>query len=107
MLGQWSVLAKNADNRQTRLGFSLNAPRSESLFKPLETTELDTIFGKDGYALAGDAKALQTVVDKIRVGIELFPWMMMLIMIVVTLENLLANTFYKESPRVSQAGTPA
>ena len=107
MMGQWSVLAKAADNRQTRLGFSLNAPRTESLFKPLETAELDTIFGKDGYALAGDAKTLQKVVTERRVGIEIFPWMMMLIMIVVTLENFLANTFYKESPRSSPAGAAA
>lgn len=107
MMGQWSVLAKSADSRQTQLGFSLNAPRTESQLKPLEPAELDAIFGKDGYALAGDAKALQKVVEQIRVGIELFPWMMMLIMIVVTLENLLANTFYKETPRTTPAGASA
>ena len=27
MLGQWTVMAKDAENRQTRLGFSLNPPR--------------------------------------------------------------------------------
>jgi hypothetical protein len=107
MMGQWSVMAKAADDHRTRLGFSLNAPQSESLFKPLETAELDTIFGKDGYALAGDAQTLRIVVDKVRFGIELFPWIMMLIMIVVTLENVLANTFYKESPRPSSAGAAA
>ncbi|MGD0039248.1 MAG: BatA domain-containing protein [Isosphaeraceae bacterium] len=107
MLGQWTVMAKDAENHQTRLGFSLNPPRSESQFVPLETKELDTIFGKDGYALAEDATTLQKYQDTVRVGNELFPWLMMLILIIVTLENLLANTFYKESPRPAPAGTSA
>jgi hypothetical protein len=107
MLGQWTVMAKNVDNRQARLGFSLNAPQGESQFKPLVAADLDTIFGKDGYALAGDAKTLQEKQGLIRVGNELFPWIMIVIMIVVTLENLLANTFYKESPRPAPAGAAA
>ncbi|MGO9812468.1 MAG: BatA domain-containing protein [Isosphaeraceae bacterium] len=107
MLGQWTVMAKDAENRQTRLGFSLNPPRSESQLVPLETKELDAIFGKDGYALAEDAATLQKYQDTVRVGNELFPWLMMLILIIVTLENLLANTFYKESPRPPPAGASA
>ncbi len=107
MLGQWTVMAKDAENQQTRLGFSLNPPRSESQLVPLETKELDAIFGKDGYALAEDATTLQKYQDTVRVGNELFPWLMMLILIIVTLENLLANTFYKESPRPPAAGASA
>ncbi len=107
MLGQWTVMAKDAENQQTRLGFSLNPPRSESQLVPLETKELDAIFGKDGYALAEDATTLQKYQDTVRVGNELFPWLMMLILIIVTLENLLANTFYKESPRPPPAGASA
>ena len=107
LLGQWTVTAKDAENRQTQLGFSLNAPRTESLLASLETQELDTIFGKGGYALAEDVKELQKVVGEVRFGTELFPWLMMLILIVVTLENLLANTFYKESPRPAPAVAPA
>ena len=33
-----------------------------------------------------------------RYGYEVFPWLMFLILMVVTLENVLANTFYKEAP---------
>ncbi len=106
-LGQWTVIAKDAESHQTRLGFSLNPPRTESKFESLETKDLDTIFGKDGYALAEDAKALMKYQETIRYGIELFPWLMMLILIIVTLENVLANTFYKESPRPTPAGASA
>jgi hypothetical protein len=107
MLGQWMVMARDADNRQTRLGFSLNPPRTESLYTPLKPEELDAIFGKDGYALAGDSKALKDLTNVSRVGIEIFPWLMMLILIIVTLENFLANTFYKETARPATAGAAA
>ncbi len=107
MLGQWTVMAKDAENHQTKLGFSLNAPVSESKFTPLEPKDLDVIFGKDGYALAEDTAALEKYQEKVRVGNELFPWLMMLILLIVTLENLLANTFYKEVPRPAQAGASA
>lgn len=104
VLGQWTVMAKDAENRQTRLGFSLNPPRTESHYTALKIEELDAIFGKDGYALAGDSKALKELTNVSRVGIELFPWLMMLILIIVTLENFLANTFYRESARPDPVG---
>ncbi|WP_165223720.1 BatA domain-containing protein [Aquisphaera insulae] len=106
-IGQWSVTAKDADNKPSKLGFSLNPPRAESQFNPLETADLDAIFGKDGYVLAQDDKALRDAVDTARVGRELFPWLMMLILIIVTLETVLANTFYKEAQRPDTAAAPA
>jgi len=107
MLGQWTVMAKDPENKQTQLGFSLNPPLTESQFSPLQPQDLDAIFGKDGYALAEDASSLQTLAEKVHVGTELFPWLMLLIMIIVTLENLLANTFYKETARPSPATAAA
>lgn len=79
------------------LGFSVNAPRSESQFAPLEKQDLDTIFGKDGCFLVEDVQTLKAKETFARLGYEIFPWLMFIIMIVVTLENFLANTFYKET----------
>jgi len=98
-IGQWTINAKGVDNSVTTLGFSLNPPRSESNFEPLQKSDLDVIFGKDGYFLAEDAQSQNGQVAIIRLGHEVFPWLMFLILIVVTLENFLANTFYKESPK--------
>lgn len=96
-LGQWTVTALGPNSEKTRMGFSLNPPRSEGRYAPLETADLETLFGgKDGYALADDAQSLEKLTELIRVGQELFPWLMMLILILVTAENYLANTFYKE-----------
>jgi hypothetical protein len=107
LLGQWTVTAKDAADRQTKLGFSLNPPKTESQFVPLQPSELDAIFGKDGYSLAQDTKQLKDITQVIHVGHEIFPWLMMLILLIVTLENFLANTFYKESARPAPAGAAA
>ena len=98
-LGLWSVKATAADNRTSTLGFSVNVPDGESKFDPLPPQDLDTVFGKDNYKLAEDVQTLEKIVTIGRMGHEVFPWLMFLILIVVTLENFLANTFYKESPR--------
>jgi hypothetical protein len=95
-IGIWWVKANSTDNRVTMLGFSVNAPRSESKFEPLQKPDLDTIFGKDGYFLVEDVQTLKAKETFARLGYEIFPWLMFLILIVVTLENFLANTFYKE-----------
>ena len=101
--GQWTVKAMAEGDRPSVLGFSVNPPHSESQFTPLEKPDLDTIFGKDGYHLAEDAQALEKEEGIARTGNELFPFLMILILIVVTLENFLANTFYKEAPRAAAA----
>ena len=62
------------------------------------------MFGKDGYALADDADTLEKLIDVVRVGHEIFPWLMMLILLLVTAENFLANTFYKEPAPAVDAG---
>ena len=66
------------------------------------TEDLDTIFGKDNYKLAEDVQTLEKIVTIGRMGHEIFPWLMFLILIVVTLENFLANTFYKQAPETGE-----
>ena len=104
VLGLWTVKAKSADNRTAMLGFSVNCPRAdESRFAHLEKSDLDVIFGKDGYLLAEDAAAHKEKEKLTRYGYEVFPWLMFLILMIVTLENILANTFYKEAPAAKKA----
>ena len=73
-------------------------PRRRASSTPLESADLDTIFGKDGYNSPRMFRPLEKIVTIGRLGHEIFPWLMFLILIVVTLENFLANTFYKEAP---------
>jgi hypothetical protein len=94
--GQWTVSASGPEGTGARLGFSVNPPLGETEFAPLETRDLDALFGKDNYALATDAASQKIITDRVRIGHEMFPWLMFLILILVTAENLLANTFYRE-----------
>ena len=104
-LGLWTVKATTADNRTATLGFSVNTPRGTKAGSPTwRRADLDVIFGKDGYLLAEDAAAHQEKEKLTRYGYEVFPWLMFLILMVVTLENVLANTFYKEAPAAKKSG---
>jgi hypothetical protein len=106
-IGQWTVTATNSEGESTKMGYSVNPPLSETSYVPMETGDLDTLFGKKGYKLATDAETLKREVSMGRVGFEIFPWLMGLILILVTLENLLANRFYRESAPRGAVGAPA
>ncbi|MDB5349190.1 MAG: N-terminal double-transrane protein [Planctomycetota bacterium] len=95
-IGQWTVVAKEKDGPERELGFSINPPRGEMQTTTLEVADLNTLFGKGKYQLANDAASLVHVQGVARHGFEMFPWIMALVLLVVTLENLLANTFYRE-----------
>jgi hypothetical protein len=111
VMGLWLVKATTADNRTAALGFSVNMSRDpardESRFTHLEKSDLDVIFGKDGCLLAEDAAAHQEKEKLTRYGYEVFPWLMFLILLIVTLENVLANTFYKEAPGAQKTAAAA
>lgn len=87
--------------------FSVNAPVSETVLTPLKPAELDGILGKDRYALADDTDSLKRAVAQVRVGRELFPFLMMLILLLITAENFLANRFYREPVSQSASSSAA
>jgi hypothetical protein len=103
-IGPWTVKAIAADKSERTLGFSVNAPQKESEFTVAMAPELDAIFGKDAYKLAENQESFEKIDTFTRLGHEIFPWLMFLILMVVTLENFLANTFYKEAAKPAGAG---
>jgi hypothetical protein len=104
-IGAWSVAASGDDGAKASLGFSVNPPLSESQFTVLAKTDIDHLFGKAKVALASDQN-IKRVRDEILVGHEMFPWIMVLILILVTAENLLANRFHRETPARAPVGAP-
>lgn len=104
VLGHWTVTAAGTGNQSTVLGFSVNFPSDEARPAPLEERELNALFGgKDRYVLADDPETLNRAVATTRIGHEMFPWLMFLILILVTAENTLANRFYRERPAAAGA----
>ena len=97
-VGNWKVDASTASGAVEPLGFSVNAIPAESRLAPLEDSDLNTLFGgKDRYALADGKESLERIHELVRVGRELFPWFMIVIMLVVTVESVMSNRFHKES----------
>ena len=95
--GQWAVEGQAPDATKVHLGFSLNPPAAESQVVALKPGDLDGLFGgKDRYQEADDPASLERAQSKGRYGVELFPWLMFLILALVTAENLLANKFHRE-----------
>lgn len=107
-VGQWKVTASASDGKTATLGFSVNPPVKETESLPLETGHLDLLFGgKGGYKLADSPESLERIVRIDKVGREIFPWIMVLILMVVTAEGLLANRFYRESAPRAAVGVPS
>ena len=94
LIGHWGIALSGPNNAARLTGFSVNPPAAESQLRILTPDQLNTVFGKDGYALAQDPDSLEKAVGLARVGVEFFPWLMLLLLIILTVENYLANKFY-------------
>ncbi|MBI3469498.1 MAG: BatA domain-containing protein [Planctomycetes bacterium] len=77
-------------------GFSLNPDPMESRLNQLSASELSAVLGPGNFAVARSAEELREVMGDVRIGRELFPWLMLLLVLLFALEHLLANRFYKK-----------
>jgi hypothetical protein len=107
LVGHWKVASSpGSGGSPLVLGFSVNPPRGESTLTSLTETEQQTLFGgPDRFVLVDDPSKIEAVRDRIWIGRELFPFLMALILVLVTLESALANTFYREAAPPSAAST--
>jgi hypothetical protein len=85
-------------------GFSVNLPAEESDLTQASEADLKAVFGETEFRLARDTSAIERNVTKVRVGTELFPWVMMLVAVILGLEHVLANRFYKDAAPGGTAG---
>ncbi len=85
-------------------GFSVNPPPRENVLTPISTVQLDDILGKDRYS---QARAFDQLDKKglggQRIGLEIFPFLMLLMWLIFMGEHLVANRFYdaETAPAVS------
>jgi hypothetical protein len=108
-LGHYRVAFDQADG-PTEKGFSVNASPDESRLDPVSPSELTAVLGEGTFAVARSLDELREVREDVRIGRELFPWLMLLLIVLFTLEHFLANRFYKkpeaamrDSPRASHS----
>ena len=76
-------------------GFAVNLPAEATDLARISTDELDQLLGKDRYRLARDRTDIDREVESARVGSEFYPLLMAFFAMVMGLEHVLANRFYK------------
>jgi hypothetical protein len=86
--------------------FSLNVPPDESILARIPTEPIEELFGP-GAVLPLDFKTNlhEALSQHWSQPVELFPWLMILLLLLLAVENLLANKFYRrDDPAESSAG---
>ncbi len=78
-------------------GFSVNLPVAASDLERFDESRLKDVFGETQFRLAHNREEIDRDVSAGRVGEELFPILILLIVVVLGCEQVLANRFYRES----------
>ena len=78
-------------------GFSINAVSQESDLTRLVTEELNERLGEDRYQLARTIDELKDDINASDLGQEIYPMLLMLVIVVFCGEHLVANRFYEMS----------
>lgn len=88
------VLRTEADDWRT--AFSLNLTAEESDLTKVPEAAIVTVFGPDSIIPAARELDFRGGLDpKFNQPIELFPWLLILVLLLFTLEGLIANRFYR------------
>lgn len=78
------------------LGFSVNLAPEQTQLQRITEKQLQELFGPFKYQLAHSRDEIDRSVSMVRVGGELFPSLILLVVLVLAAECLIANRFYKE-----------
>jgi hypothetical protein len=98
--GNYQVQA-GGSQRRVRRGFSANVPIVATRLDRIGKEELDTLFGPDRYRLARSEDEITRDVQIGRVGVELYPLLIVLVALALGLEHVLANRFYRRDTKVA------
>jgi hypothetical protein len=102
MPGNYSVIG--ADGKRTAC-FSLNLPPDESQLAPVPAEQIETLFGPGALLPLDSRKSLHEALQSHwNQPVELLPWLMMLLLLVLAAENLLANKFYRREASEDDPG---
>lgn len=94
--GNYTV--KNKDG-QTLVRFSVNTPPEEADLTRVPLLDVESLFGIDSLVRVDETTRLEDVlIQQWGEPLELFPYLMVLLLVVLALENLLANKFYRREP---------
>jgi len=87
--------------------FAVNHRDDESNLTAVTDDVLDEIFGSERYSRVTDPEQLDRAVNVGRLGVEVFPVLMGLLIALFCSEHLMANFFYDEEPVPDEPGSSA
>jgi len=83
-------------------GFSVNYPDAQSDLKRVSVEGLNDLLGAGRYQLARNQQEIEFGVRAKRIGQEFYPFLIMLLVLVLALEQTLSNRFYRKEPAAEQ-----
>jgi len=90
--GNYELAASNAAGESLRAGVSVNAHPAESDLSPIDPAEIRAVC--ENARVVPISARIDRPDEHIRGGVEVFPWILILLAVVLTAESLLANRFY-------------
>jgi hypothetical protein len=78
-------------------GFAVNLPAGQTRLTRIAESDLDDRLGSQTYQLARSREEIVREVGETRVGREFYPYLMVLLVLLLGLEQLLANRFYRRN----------
>jgi hypothetical protein len=94
-IGHYSL---TGPNRELVAACSVNMPPAETLLLPRIGVEaIEDVLGPKSVVSLGQNRKLKDALEgQLRQPLDLFPWLMLLLLFALAIENLLANKFYRE-----------
>jgi hypothetical protein len=99
--GNYRVRA-GGDKDGVNRGFSVNLAPEASQLKRIDEAELKRLFGEQTFHVARSQEQIDRHVSLDRVGRELFPLLIAVVAIVLGVEQVLSNRFYREAQPVKE-----
>lgn len=94
-VGQYQLIDNSSNSTRSSSGFSVNVSPAESNFTPISENELDQFLGVDRYSITHDMEGLKRTIRTGRLGVEIFPLLATLLLLLFCLEHFTANFFYE------------
>jgi hypothetical protein len=95
VVGQYTLTAA-APPKQLATGFSVNISPIESQLEPIPDDEILATLPAERSSLVQDATDLQRAEGTTRIGQELFPWLVLLVVALLFAETFFSNRFYRQ-----------
>lgn len=95
VVGHYELIDNSSNITRSSSGFSVNVNPAESNFRPISNQELDQILGAERYSMTRDMEGLKRTIRTGRLGVEIFPILVTLLLAVFCLEHFTANYFYE------------